>query len=492
MMPRSLPPPPVRISCLPSMQGLAKCLAACRLERCLAGSPWKTRKTARRPKLGSTTLSRTRFPVVDVSDPADPQIGGFVRLDDPTHKQVKLGRTWFNDADASTTGTFSCASCHPDGHTDQLLWVLKTPVVSGGNQIMPRSTMPIRGLRDTEPYHWDGVPGDPYGGNNSANIHGSSPPNSDVDDPASSTRHLIDGGLATTMHLDGDKTINDEGKAGKLSAAERDDMALFLLSVPYPPAQRRAFDNVLSEEAEQGFKLFHIEGDLDPSKPRPNVCGNCHRMPFLVSTNTPGTGMDAPTWRGAYDRFLILPQGRLNIIDFDFYRRVAERGQSEEDIWRFLLGRPPPLQSRLENGRRRQHGLLRGLRPASHAQQGNGQRSTHGRSPGCPGTSRAGRCNRAESRRRITDRKQANSLSRYGLTIMDRASTCKKRASGIHTAGRNLSRWHRKENSSLHSRQGTGRTRTSRNRSPRSGRSGRSKSSEAGRSFQFYTEAERA
>ncbi|MCH8047801.1 MAG: ankyrin repeat domain-containing protein [Planctomycetes bacterium] len=276
--------------------------------------------------------------VVDLSDPASPQVVGFIRLDDPTHRQVKLGRTWFNDADTSTTGTFSCASCHPDGHTDQLLWVIKTPIVTGGNQIMPRSTMPIRGLRDTAPFHWDGIPGDPYGGNNSANIHGSSPPNSSIDDPASSTRHVIDGGLATTMSMAGDKTVNDEGKAGALSAAERDDMATFLLSVPYPPAQRRAYTNVLSEEAEQGFKLFHIDGDLDPSKRRPNVCGNCHRMPFLVSTNTPGTGMDAPTWRGAYDRFLILPQGRLNIIDFDFYARVAERGQPERNIWQFSWG----------------------------------------------------------------------------------------------------------------------------------------------------------
>jgi len=58
-------------------------------------------------------------------------------------------------------------------------------------------------------------------------------------------------------------------------------------------------------------------------------------MPFWVSTNTPGSGMDAPTWRGAYDRFLILPQGRLNIIDFDFYRRVAEDGNDERRIWQF-------------------------------------------------------------------------------------------------------------------------------------------------------------
>ena len=36
--------------------------------------------------------------------------------------------------------------------------------------------MPMRGLRDTAPYHWDGVMGDPHGGNNTANINGSIEP----------------------------------------------------------------------------------------------------------------------------------------------------------------------------------------------------------------------------------------------------------------------------------------------------------------------------
>ncbi|WP_068139453.1 ankyrin repeat domain-containing protein [Roseimaritima ulvae] len=272
--------------------------------------------------------------LVDLRDTSNPSVVSTLDLFDPTHPTVKRGRMAFESASASTTATFSCASCHPDGHTDQLLWVLKTPIVSGGDQIMPRSTMPIRGLRDTAPFHWDGVPGDPYGGNNSASIHGSVPPNSDAHDPTSSTRHLIDGGIAGTMSLVGDKQMNDEGKAGALTSAQRDDMATFLLSVPYPPSQRRAYTNVVSQRALDGFKLFHIDGDHD-EKLRPNVCGNCHRMPFLVSTNTPGTGMDAPTWRGAYDRFLILPQGRLNIIEFDFYRRVAEQGQDERSIWQF-------------------------------------------------------------------------------------------------------------------------------------------------------------
>lgn len=279
--------------------------------------------------------------MIDLSDTSGPKVSGFVKLDDPTHRQAKLGRTWFNDADASSTGTFSCESCHPDNNVDQLLWVLQTPIVTGGNQIMPRSTMPIRGLRDTAPFHWDGVLGDPYGGNNSASIRASVEPTADVDDQTTSTRHLINASLADVLRRHGDEAINDEGLPGHFTAAERDDLAVYLLSVPFPPAQRRAYDNVLSATARQGYKLFHVDGDLDPARTTPNVCGNCHRMPFLVSTNTPGTGMEAPTWRGAYDRFLILPQGRLNIIEFPFYRRVAELGQPEEEIWRFSWGGRP-------------------------------------------------------------------------------------------------------------------------------------------------------
>jgi hypothetical protein len=194
--------------------------------------------------------------------------------------------------------------------------------------------MPIRGLRDTAPFHWDGVPGDPYGGINSASTRAHVPPNSNASQPESTTRHLIDGALESTMAMVGHAGRNDEGESGRLNRQERDDMAKFLLGVTYPPAQRRAYTNVLSKKAAEGFELFHIKGD-EGGTPGSQRCGDCHRMPFWVSTNTPGSGMDAPTWRGAYDRFLILPQGRLNIIDFDFYRRVAEAGNEERRIWQF-------------------------------------------------------------------------------------------------------------------------------------------------------------
>ena len=273
--------------------------------------------------------------LVDLGDRAAPRVLDNIALADPTHPAVKRGRVAFNDAAASTSGTYSCESCHPDGGTDQLVWVLDTPPcnLTGCDQIPPRVTMPIRGARDTAPYHWDGIPGDPYGGNNTSNINGVDPPNCERDVPESCTRVLVDGSLATTMCEVGSCPVNEEGKGGALDSDQRDDMAKFLLSVPYPPAQRRSFTNVLSAKAEEGFRLFHIEGDLQ-GDPEPNVCGDCHRMPFWVSTNTPGTGMEAPTWRGAYDRWLILPQGRLNIIDFDFFENIADAGMPERAVWR--------------------------------------------------------------------------------------------------------------------------------------------------------------
>ena len=199
---------------------------------------------------------------MDLSQPSKPEVVETIVLDDPTHARVKQGRIAFETASSSTTGTFSCASCHPNGHTDQLLWVLKTPIVTGGDQIMPRLTMPIRGLRETEPYHWDDTLGDPYGGINSAHLHTVVPPNSRVDAQESSACHLIDAGLAATMSQEGDSKRNDEKKPGRLSRADRDAMAQFLLAVPYPPAQRRSFDDARGSPSSL-LPSAMARGDLD-------------------------------------------------------------------------------------------------------------------------------------------------------------------------------------------------------------------------------------
>ena len=248
-----------------------------------------------------------------------------IALEDPTPSEIAAGRHLFESANASSTGTFSCASCHIDGNTDQLLWVLDTPIcdVPGCTQIQPRLTMPMRGLRDTAPYHWDGVMGDPHGGNNTANINGSIEPDCESGVALDCSLVLVDRTLGSTMCGVGECEDGPSGRAGKLTDEERLSLALFNLSVAFPPPPERPETNRLTPSAFQGMLQFHMEKD----------CGNCHRMPFLVSTNTPGTGMDAPTWRGAYDRWMILPQGRLNISDLLRILSIPDHFP-EQDIWR--------------------------------------------------------------------------------------------------------------------------------------------------------------
>ena len=278
--------------------------------------------------------------VVDLTSLGNPTLKTTITMNDPTDAEVKKGRIAFNDANASSTGTFSCESCHPDGGTDQLIWVLQTPIcdVDGCTQIPPRLTMPIRGLRDTTPYHWDGIPGDPFGGNNTKSINSDVEPNCSLSEPESCTRFLVDGSMATTMCDVTNCPENDEGKLGLLSGERRDAMAKFLLSVPFPPSQTRPITNQVTQQAKDGFFEFNFVKD----------CGNCHKMPFLVSTNTGGTGMDAPTWRGAYDRWMVTPQARLNIIDLMNLVRMDD-SFPERDMW-ILAGATPQIWEMVVQG----------------------------------------------------------------------------------------------------------------------------------------------
>lgn len=283
---------------------------------------------------------------IDLTSLENPSIEATIPLEDPTPTLVKQGRIAFNDANASTTGTFSCESCHPDNNVDQLIWVLDTPECDhpGCTQIPPRLTMPARGLRDTQPYHWDGIPGDPYGGVNASSLWDPVDPNCGPDDPEACIRVLIDGSLATTMCEEGNCGENDEGKAGLLDANERDALARYLLSVPFPPAPNRPFDNELSPSAKTGIFEFNFLNDSGISTGA-QACGACHKPPFLTSTNTPSSdnmdadvgsfnGMDAPTWRGAYDRWIVTPQARFNVIDL-IERIGMDLGGSlpEQEIW---------------------------------------------------------------------------------------------------------------------------------------------------------------
>ena len=85
---------------------------------------------------------------------------------DPTPRNVRRGRFHFTSGLNSASGTSSCASCHPDGHLDGLVWELSRFLDPEGtavddlnfpmDQKGPMLTQSTRSLADSGPYHWRG------------------------------------------------------------------------------------------------------------------------------------------------------------------------------------------------------------------------------------------------------------------------------------------------------------------------------------------------
>ena len=211
--------------------------------------------------------------------------------------------------------------------------MLDTPHLVGVDQIEPRLSQTLRGLRGTAPYHWDGVPGDPYGGQNASTCERLEP-NSDINKPESAVRNVIDGSMASTMLAPGSEFENDEGKPGYLSKVERDAMAIFLLNLSHMPTPGRAYTDELSDAALTGFERFHVTGARDTNALNTNVCGSCHTFPYLA---TDQNSMNVPSFRGALDRFITQAQARNSVIDLGGVKQVAEKGWPEEEVWRRML-----------------------------------------------------------------------------------------------------------------------------------------------------------
>ena len=89
-------------------------------------------------------------------------------LFDPTPTVIRNGRGFLYDHKLSGNGTGACASCHIDAEMDLLAWNLGNPAGNmtyldqDGQQLAfhpmkgPMTTQTLRGLANTEPYHWRG------------------------------------------------------------------------------------------------------------------------------------------------------------------------------------------------------------------------------------------------------------------------------------------------------------------------------------------------
>jgi YVTN family beta-propeller protein len=275
------------------------------------------------------TLENT-VSVVNVADPGNiSETTQFFVGTDPTPDAVRKGRIAFNNAFASTKGTFSCGSCHPDGNVDQLLWRIggECQAIGCGNGDEPRSTMPVRGLKNTLPLHWDGTLGDPFGGGNgSVGVNGNGGTDCSLGGADGDHDCFVDLVEASLSGVMCDQSGSCPAGGTKLSVQEQDDMGTYLAAVSYPPPRSRRPDDTLSTvavpvnvpngdgtpsaenvSARRGFSRFFVNNGGavgDPDTCADSTAG-CHALPLGAATNSSTlAGFDVPTMRGMPDRFL--------------------------------------------------------------------------------------------------------------------------------------------------------------------------------------------
>ena len=296
--------------------------------------------------------------VVDLSDPTDPDVHVTFEVgSDPTPPDVQLGRIQFMSARASTRGTFSCESCHPNSNIDQILWVINT--VEGPNDVPlcdpdnencpePRTTMPTRGLRDTLPLHWVGNLGDfaPDLPGQRPQPEAPGPPDCDffVDGEVACMRDLVNGSLSGVMC---DQFpfcgAGPSGLPGALDETERDALAAFLAAVSYPPSPDRRADDTLTAMANDGVTDFFTDEDgLGVGSPTgggiggavgfaPVTCadneGGCHSLSLTNDHNSRTVGgFDAPTMRGIWDRTILFSNGNVSSEEWMRFAQACADG----------------------------------------------------------------------------------------------------------------------------------------------------------------------
>lgn len=290
--------------------------------------------------------------VVDLADPTQPSVTETLSgPDSPLPSEIQLGRLAFRSARASSSGTFSCESCHPNGHIDQLSWVLNAPGIpplgASGVAAPPstpesRVTLSVRGLRDTLPLHWDGTlgkPADPAAGPVQAVPQSCNPNDSTVpwSIDVSCFLDLVDASLAGVM-CEADCPVIIPGRPGELGVFDRINLAAYVSAVAPQPGPSRRPTDVLSDDAREGLASLIVA-----SAPNPNNTGGCtrqgagcHEFPHGAPVDLAnGFSAQPGPWRTMWDRFLIGSNGgpssnsvltsRWDIVGYDAAAGPSER-----------------------------------------------------------------------------------------------------------------------------------------------------------------------
>jgi mono/diheme cytochrome c family protein len=202
-----------------------------------------------------------------------------ISLGDAKPGAARRGEILFNSAKMTFHGQFTCASCHPGGHADGLVWDLERDGV--GNY---KKTKSLLGVRDTAPYGW----------------HGSSPT-------------LADRVTGTLRKLHRHEPTEQEV----------DDLVAYLKSLPPPRPKPVKLAEV--EAVARGKALFQGKAD----------CVKCHRGDTLQDGKTHDIGtrgptdtqdaFDTPSLLGVSDNAPYLHDGRAETLEEVFKRHNSKK-----------------------------------------------------------------------------------------------------------------------------------------------------------------------
>jgi YVTN family beta-propeller protein len=162
-----------------------------------------------------------------------------ISLGGPKPDAARRGEILFNSAKMTFHGQFTCASCHPNGHSDGLVWDLERDGI--GNF---KKTKSLLGVKDTAPYGW----------------HSSSPTLAD----------RVQGTLRTLHRHEPTKK-------------EIADLVAYLESLPppQPPPVKEADKPAVA----RGKAIFQDKGR----------CASCHKRAALDDGKTHALGLRGPT-----------------------------------------------------------------------------------------------------------------------------------------------------------------------------------------------------
>jgi YVTN family beta-propeller protein len=194
-----------------------------------------------------TVIDLARWEAVDRVD-----LGGAKEL-----TKRRRGEMLFHSAKVSFRRQFSCSSCHPDGHIDNVVYDIEDDGIGMG----PIDNRTLRGVNDMAPYKWIGI------------------------NP--SLRRQCGPRLAVFIT-----------RIQPFTSEQLDDLHYYLCSIPRPPNRYRKLGEDLSEAQRRGKAMFERTRRNDGSTiPLDRRCNTCHPPPLYTDGRVHKVGTKFP-----YDR----------------------------------------------------------------------------------------------------------------------------------------------------------------------------------------------